>query len=48
MYLAEMLIGDGASFKRDNKNNFYVAAGLSVVLQFVNNPILSLFGINVV
>ncbi len=46
MYLYDYMVANKYSYYRDNKSNFWIAAGLSVVLQFVNNPVMSLFGIN--
>ena len=45
MILYEYMIGDKYSYNRDEKNNFYVAVILSVILGYVNNPILALLGI---
>lgn len=44
MWLYNYMLGSKFEYQRDDRTNFYVAALLSIVLQYVNNPVLSLFG----
>lgn len=46
MMLYNYMLGNKFQYQRDDKNNFYIAVVLSVVLQYVNSPLLSLFGVH--
>ena len=48
IYVYSYMMDGKYQYERDNKSNFFIGSLISLIVNYVNNPLLSLFGYQVV